>query len=181
MSEERKYNTENLTSLADLPEEKRKEIAAAGGRASQAAQKRKKDLREACLALLEQEMTAKDGTKMSGAEAITAKLFKKALDGDIKAFEVIRDTSGQKPVEKVMVADVDQNVIDEVENIVVGIRPVKQKTGAIVATDKDTNEATTYATVTDAAEALNIDPSNIIKALKGKIKSAGGYKWNYEE
>ena len=36
---DRKYNTENLTSLADLPEEKRKEIAAAGGRASQAAQR----------------------------------------------------------------------------------------------------------------------------------------------
>jgi hypothetical protein len=30
----------------------------------------------------------------------------------------LRDTAGQKPIEKVMVADVEQSVIDEVEKAV---------------------------------------------------------------
>ena len=42
----------------------------------------------------------------------------KALKGDIKAFEVVRDTVGQKPIEKVQVAEVDQATIDEVERAV---------------------------------------------------------------
>ena len=44
--------------------------------------------------------------------------MKKALKGDVKAFEVLRDTAGEKPIDKVMVADVDQSVIDEVESMV---------------------------------------------------------------
>jgi hypothetical protein len=35
-----------------------------------------------------------------------------------KAFEVIRDTVGEKPTEKIMVADVDPSVISEVERMV---------------------------------------------------------------
>ena len=31
---------------------------------------------------------------------------------------IVRDTIGQKPVERVLVADVDQSVIDDVEQIV---------------------------------------------------------------
>lgn len=54
---------------------------------------------------------------MSGAEAICAKLFEQALKGDKKAFEIIRDTSGQKPIEKVQVATVEQSVIDDIEQI----------------------------------------------------------------
>ena len=37
---------------------------------------------------------------------------------DSKDFEVLRDTVGEKPIDKVMVADVDQSVIDEVESMV---------------------------------------------------------------
>ena len=41
-------------------------------------------------------------------------------DGDLKAFELMRDTAGQKPVEKFMVADVEASVIAEVEAMVNG-------------------------------------------------------------
>ena len=40
------------------------------------------------------------------------------MTGNVRAFEVLRDTVGQKPVEKIMVAEVDQTVIDEVERAV---------------------------------------------------------------
>ena len=94
------------------------EEAKKGGIASGEARRAKRDLRLALEALLEKEFSAKDGTVLSGAEAIALKQMEKALKGDTKAFEVVRDTAGQKPVEKVMIAEVDQAVIDEVERAV---------------------------------------------------------------
>lgn len=40
------------------------------------------------------------------------------MKGDTRAFEVVRDTSGQAVVQKVMIAEVEQSVIDEVEKVV---------------------------------------------------------------
>ena len=91
-----------------------------GGIASGEARRRKRDLRLAFEALLEKEFKNKDGASISGAEAIAMKQMEKALKGDSKAFEIVRDTSGQKPVDKVMIAEVEQSVIDEVERMVLG-------------------------------------------------------------
>lgn len=98
--------------------EEQREIARQGGIASGEARRRKRDLRQALEALLEKEFKGKDGITLTGAEAIALKQMEKALKGDTKAFEVVRDTAGQKPVEKVMIAEVDQSVIDEVEKAV---------------------------------------------------------------
>lgn len=89
-----------------------------GGRASGEARRRKRDLRLALETIMERDYTAKNGTAMTGAEAISLKLFEQAMKGNVKAFEMIRDTVGQKPVEKVMIADVDPDVISEVERAV---------------------------------------------------------------
>ena len=51
---------------------------------------------------------------------MAAKAFQAALKGDWKAWELVRDTAGQKPVERVMVADVEPSVIAEVEAMVNG-------------------------------------------------------------
>lgn len=92
---------------------------AKGGKASGEARRQKRDLRRALEALLDKNMGKnKDGEDVSGAEALALKQFEKALKGDTRAFEVIRDTAGQKPVEKVMIAEIDQEVIDEVEKAV---------------------------------------------------------------
>lgn len=96
------------------------EEAKKGGIASGEARRRKRDIRLALEALLEKEYKGKDGKTLTGAEAIAIKQMEKALKGDTRAFEVIRDSSGQKPVEKVMIADVDQDVINEVEKAVLG-------------------------------------------------------------
>lgn len=97
-----------------------REEAKKGGIASGEARRRKRDIRLALEALLEKEYKGKGGELLSGAEAISIKQMEKALKGDTKAFEVIRDSSGQKPVEKVMISEVDQSVIDEVEKEVFG-------------------------------------------------------------
>lgn len=94
------------------------EEASKGGKNSVESRKNKKMLRECLEILLEKEMKGKNGETITGAEALTTKLFSEALKGNIKAFEVIRDTAGQKPVEKVMVAEVEQSVIDDVERMV---------------------------------------------------------------
>lgn len=90
----------------------------AGGKASGKARAEKRDLRKALEALLEHSFTDKQGNTKTGTQAVTERLFAEVMKGNVKAFEVLRDTVGQKPVEKVMVAEVDQSVIDEVEKAV---------------------------------------------------------------
>lgn len=89
-----------------------------GGRASVEARRAKRDLRKALEMLLEKDYRDKNGNTLSGTEAITTKLFEQAMKGNVKAFETIRATVGQDPVQKVMIAEVEQNVIDDVEQIV---------------------------------------------------------------
>jgi len=94
------------------------EEASKGGKASAEARRRKRDLRLALEMLLEKDFKDKSGNDITGTEAITAKLFEQAMKGNVKAFETIRATVGQDPVQKVMIAEVDQDVIDEVEKAV---------------------------------------------------------------
>ena len=108
----------NLIPQSERSIEERKKIASAGGVASGEARRRKRDLRNALEELLEREYKDKGGKTITGTEAITAKLFEQAMKGNIRAFETLRDTVGQKPIEKVMIAEVDQSVIDEVERAV---------------------------------------------------------------
>lgn len=112
-------NEENLIPTTKRSKDEARENSRKGGIASGEARRRKRDLRRALEALLDKNMGRnKDGEEVSGAEALALKQFEKALKGDTRAFEVIRDTAGQKPVEKVMIAEIDQDVIDEVEKAV---------------------------------------------------------------
>ena len=91
-----------------------------GGIASGEARRRKRDIRLALEALLEKEYTDKSGKVMTGVEAIALKQMEKAMKGDTRAFEVVRDTVGQKPIERVQVTEISQQDIDEVEEMVFG-------------------------------------------------------------
>lgn len=104
-------NTENLVSLADRTTEEQRAIASAGGKASGEARRKRKTLKEELLLMLSEGETQ---------QSVTLALIEKAMSGDTKAFEVIRDTIGEKPVDKVMIADVEPSVIAEVEAMVTG-------------------------------------------------------------
>lgn len=88
-----------------------------GGIASGEAKRNRKMLRDCIDYLLEREdamVLGADGNPMSGAEQLAYNLFVKALvETDAakaaKAFEVLRDTAGQRPVEKVQAT---QTVVD---------------------------------------------------------------------
>lgn len=107
MSDIEKYQFNNRTA-----DEQRK-IASAGGKASGEARRNKKDLREALEILLEAEHNVKDKrtgneTKMLGTDILATAIYQKAQKGNTKAFELIRDTIGQKPVEKVEIDKIDR-------------------------------------------------------------------------
>ena len=91
------------------------EEAKRGGIASGEARRRKRDIRLALEALLEKDISDKNGNVMTTTEAIALKQIEKALKGDTKAFEVVRDTVGQKPTEKldVTVNDDSTREMDE--------------------------------------------------------------------
>lgn len=111
-------NEQNLKPFNERTESEQRAIQKKGGEASGRSRREKRDLRQALEMLLEKDFTDKNGKTISGAEAVTVKLFEKAMKGDVRAFETLRDTVGQKPVEKVMITEVDQAVIDEVERAI---------------------------------------------------------------
>ena len=86
----------NLSPVQNAEEAKRR--GAAGGKKSGEARRQKKALRERLAALLE----TKHGD-MDMADALALALIEKGLAGDVRAFEVIRDTIGEKPTDKMEV------------------------------------------------------------------------------
>jgi len=111
-------NEQNLIQNSERTPEQRRENAKKAGIASGEARRKKRDLKLAIQALLEADVTdKKTGETMSGAEALAVAQYRKALKGDTKAFEVIRDTSGQKPVDKVEQVNIDGEYLDKVNEL----------------------------------------------------------------
>ena len=100
---------ENLRPVSSKDEAR--ERGRKGGLASGEARRKRKTLKEELLLMLSEGETQ---------QSVTLALIEKAMSGDTKAFEVIRDTIGEKPVDKVMIADVEPSVIAEVEAMVAG-------------------------------------------------------------
>lgn len=95
------------------------ERAANAGRKSGKSRRDKADLRKmAALWLSENVTTDKDGKPLTGAELMVRVAVKEMSKGNSKFWELLRDTAGFKPVDKVMVADVDESIINEVEEMV---------------------------------------------------------------
>lgn len=108
---------ENLIPTNMRSKDEVRENSKKGGIASGEARRRKRDIRLAMEALLEKQYKGKDGKQLSGAEAIALKQMEKALKGDAKAFELVRDTAGQKPVEKVEQVNIDVEYDASVEYV----------------------------------------------------------------
>lgn len=92
-----------------------------GGIASGKARAEKADFKKKCQIWMETAVAKdKNGQPMTGADLMIAVAGKEIKNGSSKFWELMRDTAGFKPIDKVMVADVDQEVIDEVEAAVLG-------------------------------------------------------------
>ena len=105
-------NPENLKSLADRTTEEQREIAIKGGQASGEARRKKKGMRElanimlgcgankANIDAIRAIFPDLDIDDVTVEAAILAKQAEKAVKGDLKSAEFLRDTSGQKPEQK---------------------------------------------------------------------------------
>ena len=90
-----------------------------GGINSGKARREKADLKKQLQLFLEMDATTdKHGEPLTGAELMVKVAVKEMTKGNPKYWELIRDTAGFKPVDKVVVAEVDQTVIDEIESMV---------------------------------------------------------------
>lgn len=107
-------NEQNLIPSSERTESERREIARMGGKASGEARRRKKLMKEAFDELLSREYHDRDGNVLDGTSALAAKVFKQAMDGDLKAFEIIRDTTGQKPVERIETVEISPEIYERV-------------------------------------------------------------------
>lgn len=83
---------ENLIPFSERSKEEARKLGRKGGIASGEARRRKKTFKEELLFLLDQN---------DNRENISIAMIKEALAGNTKAFETIRDTVGEKPVDKV--------------------------------------------------------------------------------
>lgn len=98
-------NQENLIPFNELTEKEQRALAKKGGIASGKSRKEKKLLKDELAILME--TINKDGKTYQ--ELISTALVKEALKGNTKAYEIIRDTMGQKPKEEINLSGVINN------------------------------------------------------------------------
>ena len=87
--------------------------AISGGQATKEAIERRKTFREACLVFLN---TVTESGKTVQEEIVEA-LCRKALEGNVSAFECIRDTIGEKPANEMaldIMTEADRKLIENV-------------------------------------------------------------------
>lgn len=107
-------NNDNLKPFdSNQSREEAKKNGRKGGKKSGEVRRQKKTMREMLDYLLEKELTSKNGEKATTLEAMMTAMIKQGLNGNVKAVEFIRDTTGQKPTEKVEATNATITVTDE--------------------------------------------------------------------
>jgi len=87
--------------------EEMKRIASLGGQASGEAKRNKRLMADVLMDLLDMEIAEGVTVRDKGSQALLNKFAK----GDLKAYEIVRDTIGEKPTERVEVkANIDPQV-----------------------------------------------------------------------
>ena len=88
-----------------------------GGKRSGEVRRARKTLREELLALLSKDIKDESGNSINAQVAMSTSLIKEALKGNTKAFELVRDTIGEKPVDKVEQVNIDMEYKDSVNYV----------------------------------------------------------------
>ncbi len=117
-------NNENLIPFNERTEDEHRAIATKGGIKSGESRRQKKAFKELFENILSENGGIVNNEQVSKKEmvamrAISILTSSETKDGDfLRAFEIVRNTIGEKPAEKIQVAEVSQDIIDEVERIV---------------------------------------------------------------
>ena len=93
------------------------EEARKGGRKSAETRARRKTIRDAFEAICAKEYTDAHGNQIDGVTAMCMKQFQAAMNGDTRAFSVIRDSLGEMPVQRVEVDTIDPQARAEMDEL----------------------------------------------------------------
>lgn len=115
MANERNLRGYEFTS--DQSREKAAENGRKGGIASGKAKRRRKAFAEAFEVLLQREFSDRSGNPVQGVDAVAAKVFQQAMDGDMKAVQFLRDTVGEMPVQRVELDTIDPQARAEMDEL----------------------------------------------------------------
>ena len=106
MAKTQKGNPQNLTPFNEMDAEKKRNIQSKGGKAGAISKRKRKAFKEALKLALTVVVEEDNKTVQEiGVEALLNKFMK----GDLKAFEIVRDTIGEKPTDKQEVKVVDSD------------------------------------------------------------------------
>ena len=94
------------------PGEEQRERSRRAGKRSGEVRRQRKTMRQELEYLLTEEIHDKNGKAMNTQKALGTSLIKAALNGSVQAFIAIRDTIGEKPVERVDVQAADFSALD---------------------------------------------------------------------
>ena len=101
-----------------------------GGIASGESKRRMKTFKEELMAILQEELVNSKGEKITVQENINRALLVRAGKGDTKAYVIIRDTLGQKPVDESKV------VVENAGDVKINLDLVKDMEKHFNETDK---------------------------------------------
>lgn len=107
---------EDLIPQSHRTKEEQKKIASMGGKASGKVRQQQKTFKDIFNLLLQDKAIGND--KLTNDQAMALQMIKEALTGNVKAFEVVRDTIGQKPNDKMEIGNIDDKPFEIKVNIV---------------------------------------------------------------
>lgn len=128
-------NEQNLIPNSQRTPEELRKMAIKGGKASGKARREKADFKRKCQIWMDETIVGHDdkGNPLTGSELMIYVAGRGIAEGNTSFWQLMRDTAGYKPVDKVVVAEVEQATIDEVEGMVLGSgteeTDANQKTG----------------------------------------------------
>lgn len=114
-------NDDNLKGhgFHEIAADKQREIARKGAYAAAEARRRKKAFRELIEDALQEPAGTVNGVNINAKEMITYRLVEIAKDPKtsprvlLRAYETLRDSIGEKPVEKIQVSGADPAIVEE--------------------------------------------------------------------
>lgn len=91
-----------------------KEDAARGGRRSGETKRRRKAFAEAYEVLLARKFVDGGGNEVMGVDALAARTFQAAMDGDLSAAKHIQASVGEQPVQRIETVEIPQEAYEAV-------------------------------------------------------------------
>jgi hypothetical protein len=91
-------NEQNLKPLNTLTKKAQREIQVKGAIASNKKQAERRSFKEILSVLLQEKSV--DNPNLTNDQMMNIRLIAEAINGNVKAFEIVRDTIGEKPTDK---------------------------------------------------------------------------------